>query len=366
MEWSHAVAPGANILLVEANSNSDSDLMHGRQLCPPCRRRGRRVDELGRRRVRPAETADDSYFTTPSGHAGVTFLASSGDERAPPIYPAASPNVVSVGGTSLYLTAQNNWSSESGWSGSGGGISCLRSRSRPIRRAWSRSRTTYRTNPDVSYDADPNTGFPVYDSLNNPASTPWGQWGGTSDASPQWAALVAIADQGRALDGKTSLDGPTQTLPALYSLPAADFHDITTGTSTGSPELLGRPGLRPGHRPRHALRQPHHSALAGPSGVSTTLTVSTSSPLITYGQSATFMAIVTAASGSTAPTAGNVDFFDTTACHDLGQGTLGSSAGTTSTWALTTGVKSFNATAGDTITATYTPTAGVLPAAAAP
>ena len=69
---------------------------------------------------------------------------------------------------------------------------------------------------------------------------PWGQWGGTSDAAPQWAALIAIADQGRALAGKASLDGATQTLPMLYALPASDFHDITSGTSTGHPQLFGR------------------------------------------------------------------------------------------------------------------------------
>ena len=85
--------------------------------------------------------------------------------------------------------------------------------------------------------------FPVYDSYNNPVSPPWSQWGGTSDAAPQWAALIAIADQGRTLAGETALDGPTQTLPMLYAAAAGDFHDITTGTSTGQPHLFGRAWL---------------------------------------------------------------------------------------------------------------------------
>src|SRR5207237_2508087 len=88
-----------------------------------------------------------------------------------------------------------------------------------------------RANPDVAYDADPNTGFPVYDSYNNGTSAPWSQFGGTSDAAPQWAGLIAIADQGRALAGLGALDGATQTLPNLYALPAGDFHDITSGSS---------------------------------------------------------------------------------------------------------------------------------------
>ena len=187
------------------------------------------------------ETSSDSYFTTPAGHTGVTFLASSGDTGAPDSYPSASPNVVSVGGTSLYLTAQNNYSSESGWNGSGGGISADEAQPAYQQGVVTQS-SSYRTNPDVSYDADPNTGFPVYDTLNNGTSAPWGQWGGTSDAAPQWAALIAIADQGRAVYGKSPLDGPTQTLPTLYSLPAGDYHDITTGTSTGSPNYSAGAG----------------------------------------------------------------------------------------------------------------------------
>ena len=61
---------------------------------------------------------------------------------------------------------------------------------------------------------------------------------GTSAASPIWAGLIAIADQGRALAGGTPLTGYTQTLPALYSLPAADFHDIVNGNN-GDPAEPG-------------------------------------------------------------------------------------------------------------------------------
>ena len=89
--------------------------------------------------------------------------------------------------------------------------------------------STQRADPDVAYDADPNTGFPVYDTYNNATSAPWSQFGGTSDAAPQWAALIAIADQGRALAGLGSLDGPSQTLPQLYALPAGDFQATQRG-----------------------------------------------------------------------------------------------------------------------------------------
>jgi len=70
----------------------------------------------------------------------------------------------------------------------------------------------------------------------------WEQFGGTSDAAPQWAGLVAIADQARIGARLTALDGPSQTLPMLYSLPQADFNDITTGSSAGTPNYAAGPG----------------------------------------------------------------------------------------------------------------------------
>ena len=67
----------------------------------------------------------DSLFTTPAGHAGVTYVAASGDSGAwyGPMYPSTSPNVLAVGGTTLTLSGGKNYGSEAGWSGSTGGFS---------------------------------------------------------------------------------------------------------------------------------------------------------------------------------------------------------------------------------------------------
>jgi hypothetical protein len=163
-------------------------------------------------------------------------------------YPSASVNVVSVGGTTLPgLNSAGDYTSESGWSGSGGGLSAGTTaqgyESQPSYQHGVVTQSgTERANPDVSYDADPNTGFPVYESYNNGTIIPWEQFGGTSDAAPQWAALLAIADQGRALVGLGSLDGPSQTLPKLYALWAGDFHDVVSGSSTGAPSYSAGPG----------------------------------------------------------------------------------------------------------------------------
>ena len=186
-------------------------------------------------------------MTTPSqGHTGITFLAASGDAGAPGGYPAYSPDVVAVGGTSLTLSG-GNYGSEAGWSGSGGGISQYESQPSyqqglVIHNGGNTVNASgMRTIPDVASDANPNTGVAVYDSYNG-GSSPWYQVGGTSVATPCWAGLIALADQIRVSAGQTNLSGPTQTLPALYSLPAGDFHDITSGTSTGSPNYTAAAG----------------------------------------------------------------------------------------------------------------------------
>jgi subtilase family serine protease len=97
----------------------------------------------------------------------------------------------------LHLNSSGTISSELGWSGSGGGISSVENQPNYQNGAVTQS-SNRRTNPDVAYDADPATGFSIDDSYNNSASAPWTVVGGTSDAAPQWAALIAIADQGRA------------------------------------------------------------------------------------------------------------------------------------------------------------------------
>lgn len=225
VEWAHAIAPKANLLLVEARSNGFGDLLNA-------------VDYA---RHQPgvatvsmswgggefsSETYFDRFFTTPAGHGGVTFVASSGDNGAwyGPEWPAVSPNVLSVGGTTLKLNAQFGYQGESGWSGSGGGFSSYESEP-----AFQRSvqATGIRTTPDVSYDADPNSGFSVYDSVpDSSGHAGWFVVGGTSAGAPQWAALIALADQGRALAGKGSL---TNAQALVYGLSGGDFHDIISG-----------------------------------------------------------------------------------------------------------------------------------------
>ncbi|HYV37005.1 MAG TPA: hypothetical protein VE988_14965, partial [Gemmataceae bacterium] len=247
VEWAHAIAPKAKILLVEADDDSLTNFNAAVEYASTAT--GVVVVSMSFGDIEdPLETQDDSLYQTPSGHGGVTFVASAGDDGAPPIYPAISPNVLAVGGTTIDLDAAGNILSEIGWTGSGGGISAVESQpsyqsSLVIHNGPSViSANGMRTNPDVGYSSDGSAGFPIYDSYDSPAGSPWERLGGTSAAAPQWAALIAIADQGRALHGLGSLDGPSETLPKLYALPTSFFHDITTGDSTGTPNYTAGNG----------------------------------------------------------------------------------------------------------------------------
>ncbi|HEV2970711.1 MAG TPA: S53 family peptidase [Pirellulales bacterium] len=226
VEWAHAIAPGSNLLLVEANSDSFPDLLlsvnHAKVQA------GVSVISMswgGSEFL--GETTWDSAFLARRGHAGETFVAAAGDDGSPPEWPAVSPYVLSVGGTTLNLTQTNGYASETGWSGSSGGVAAYEAEPAYQGRIQS---TGWRASPDVAYDADPNTGMAVYDSLPDWGQSGWVEIGGTSAGAPQWAALIAVADQGRALKGLGPLSN-AQSM--LYSLPATDYHDITSGSNGG-------------------------------------------------------------------------------------------------------------------------------------
>ena len=220
VEWAHAIAPAANILLVEAGSATMSSLDAALDYARNASGVVAVSNSWGGGEF-STEKSQDVHFTTPAGHAGVTFTVAAGDSGAGAEYPSSSPDVLSVGGSTLRLTSSGTWSSESVWSGGGGGVS----RYEGVPSYQSSLGISTRGAPDVSYDANPYTGFAVYDSYGDSG---WAQFGGTSAGAPQWAALVAIADQGRALAGKGSL---ANAQDALYSLSRSDFHDIASGSN---------------------------------------------------------------------------------------------------------------------------------------
>ncbi len=237
IQWAHALAPGADILLVEADSASFNDL--GIALDYARSQTNVSIVSMSWGGPEfPTQTSFDAHFATPANHSNVSFFAAAGNSGAPGLYPAYSPDVMAVGGTTLSLDAQGNILGESSWGSSGGGISQYESQ--PVwQNGFVTQSATQRTMPDVAFLANPSTGVPVYDTFNNSPSTPWTKVAGTSFATPSWGALVAIANQGRELAGLPELDIP-ELMTAIYDMPASNFNDITI--SGGGPANPAEPG----------------------------------------------------------------------------------------------------------------------------
>ncbi|HXE52820.1 MAG TPA: S53 family peptidase, partial [Tepidisphaeraceae bacterium] len=158
VEWSHAMAPGANILLVEANAATNQDLMAAVNYARNAAGVSVVSMSWGGSEFFPFpgaqnfQTQYDPDFTTPAGHQGVTFIASSGDsgQMAGAQWPASAPTVLSVGGTNLSVADQNGtYSGEQSWAGSGGGYSTVETE--PTFQDVAQSSGTHSV-PDVAYD----------------------------------------------------------------------------------------------------------------------------------------------------------------------------------------------------------------------
>jgi subtilase family serine protease len=224
VEWAHAVAPKATILLVEAPSNSFNDLLNGAKVAV---RDGASVVSMS---WTVGEFSGEASYDNNFASNGVTFVAAAGDSGTGVAYPAVSPDVTGVGGTTLTVDANGNYLSETAWSESGGGISSAEKE--PLYQAqFEIPDDTHgkRGVPDVSYNANPGTGYAIYDSLGISGVTGWFQVGGTSAGTPQWAALIAIANSMRTAQHKTNLSSTNTILYSLAKANATDFHVVTQG-----------------------------------------------------------------------------------------------------------------------------------------
>jgi len=227
VEWAHAIAPQAKIVLVESATNSLADLF---QAVDVAVRNGASVVSMSWTAGEfSGEVKLDNHFVT----TGITFLAASGDTGTGVAYPAASPYVVGVGGTALHLDANGNYQSETAWSGSGGGLSAFEHQ--PLFQAVfgiGANPRGVRGAPDVSYNANPGTGYAVYDSFVFSGASGWFQVGGTSAGAPQWAALVAIANSMRVAARKGQLSSTNNSLYLLAKKSlATSFNPVTQGTN---------------------------------------------------------------------------------------------------------------------------------------
>jgi subtilase family serine protease len=244
VEWAHAVAPGAAIDLVLAKSDQDADILSATQYAV-----ANNLGDVISQSFGEAEMCADpnlirqehALFGT-AGDKSITLFASSGDTGAAQptcdgsaltlsaSTPASDPYVTAVGGTALTTAGTNGrYQAESAWSATGGGFSTLYRR--PGYQAPFQDNNKQRGVPDVAYDADTaHSGVIVVWSAFAPTGTfQYWRFGGTSVGSPQWAGIVALADQ----KGGHRL-GAINT--GLYHIGKSDaygsaFHDITTGSN---------------------------------------------------------------------------------------------------------------------------------------
>ena len=212
VETAHAICQNCKILLVEATTNSFANLGAAEDTAA---RLGANVisNSFGGPEFAGETAASvDGHFN----HPGVAITASSGDSGFGVEYPAASPFVTAVGGTTLTLNPDGSRLAETAWSGSGSGCSAFEPK--PV---WQTDTAcALRTVSDVSADADPSTGAAVFDSTSFQGRSGWFTVGGTSLASPLVAGVYALAGNAGQLTAGSS----------PYSH-AASLFDVTAGSN---------------------------------------------------------------------------------------------------------------------------------------
>src|SRR5215469_5096528 len=208
-----AICPLCHIILVEANSATDADL--GTAVNTAVALGAKFVsNSYGGSESSSDNSLDSSYYN----HPGVAVTASAGDSDYGVSYPAASPDVVAAGGTSLSTASNSRGWTESVWNSGGGegtGSGCSAFSAKP---SWQTDTgCSRRTDNDVAAVADPATGVAVYDTYGESG---WLEVGGTSASSPIIASVYALAG--------TPAAG---TNPASYPYShTANLFDVTSGS----------------------------------------------------------------------------------------------------------------------------------------
>ena len=245
VEWAHAIAPMANIDLVEAPPGAINleDAAAKAANLPFVSVVSMSFGEPDDFSAMISDSLSNLDFTPPAVPSGITFVAASGDS-SDANYPASSPDVLGVGGTTLFVDESGNrqtstnsdgevyWNDTAGFGGYGTNTGAFEP-SYQEGLATETGLIKLRSVPDVSYAADGNiagdlAGYATYVTTNSGSG--WVEQAGTSAGTPQWAALIALANQGRAQKGldpfssDASASISQQVQEALYSAPAQDFY----------------------------------------------------------------------------------------------------------------------------------------------
>jgi subtilase family serine protease len=226
VETAHEICQNCKVVLVEASSSSGANLDAAEETAVALRAT-EISNSWGTNSEYSGELSENAHFN----HPGIAITVASGDNGYEHFgFPAASPDVIDAGGTTLKVTQANglySWAGESTWSGSGSGCSVDFSA-----QAWQTGAAGWlsagcgqaRGVADVAADADPNTGAAVYDTTRYNGRSGWFQVGGTSLASPLIAGVYALAGNAASVAYPAAL--PYRATSAL--------HDVTEGPATGT------------------------------------------------------------------------------------------------------------------------------------
>jgi subtilase family serine protease len=222
VEVAHAICPNCKILLVEASSNSLANLAASVNTAA----------KLGATEISNSYGGSEfsseisEAYAAPYRHPGIAVTVSSGDNGYGSFgFPAASPDVITVGGTTLTLGAESTYGSESVWSGAGSG--CSSYFGAPEWQSFLTACAGKRGTADVAADANPSTGAAVYDTVRYQGRSGWFQVGGTSLSSPLVAGVYALAG---------GLPKETSAASGLYGHlgDSTVLHDVTSGSNSTS------------------------------------------------------------------------------------------------------------------------------------
>ncbi|TXH43752.1 MAG: peptidase S53 [Burkholderiaceae bacterium] len=228
VQWAHAIAPLARIVLLSARDANTNSLAGG---VMAANRMGPGVLSMS---FGAAEGSWTAQMESLWSHPGITYVASTGDSGTQVNWPAVSPKVLAVGGTTLSYSGSGS-RTEVAWSGAGGGISAYTAL--PAYQAGLSiagvQTAPRRTTSDVSFNADPYSG--QYTAFTAPGgSTTWGAYAGTSIAAPQWAGLLAVANAKRIAKGQPHLGQWHTSLYTQLARATADYSATFLDVASGS------------------------------------------------------------------------------------------------------------------------------------
>lgn len=228
----HSVAPYANIMVVEARSASYTDIFAAINYATT---HGANIISMS---FGSSEFSNELSLSASLNNTGISYVASSGDTAALIEFPSSSPNVLSVGGTTLNLNISGTRISEATWNSGGCGVSSYVTKP-SFQTGIATITGNRRTCCDLSLVANPSTGVYTY------YSGVWYSVGGTSVSAPLFSGMLAICNQLRVNASKpmlTTVNGASNNiltyiykqlyLPSLSGGAAYrnNFNDITTGS----------------------------------------------------------------------------------------------------------------------------------------